>query len=92
MKLAQKGLQRELELSKSLHSKHIPVLISPKFLRERGCGQVDIAYYTGREIKLTEVKHRDSCGLSWKQRTRLKNSVELVCKFFTSPVVLEVKN
>lgn len=46
----------ERELSKKLHQKHTPVLISSKLLRRLGCGQVDVSYVAAGAIILVEAK------------------------------------
>lgn len=83
----QKGLKVELELSKKLHNKNIPFLISSQFLRSFGCGQVDIAYLSKGRLVLVESK--SGGGASGKQFKRLRASQELLSKVLDYPVILE---
>ena len=89
-----KGLNRELELSKSLHANHIPLLISPSLLRSRGCGQVDIAYLLNSyhsqlwDVFLIEIK--SSGHVSRRQMRRLSLSSQFVSQLFSGEIQLKV--
>ena len=81
---ATKGKLREKAYSRSLHFKGIPVLICSKFLRQRGCGQVDVCIFlksrNGNILELHEIK--SSRGPSNTQLLRLRNSQKLLSALF----------
>ena len=62
-----KGLKLELANSKILHTQGTPFLISSKFLRRLGAGQVDIAHYYQGKIFFYEVKSSE-IGIAASQR------------------------
>jgi hypothetical protein len=87
-----KGEQNEKNLSNYFHNRFIPVLISPKLLRELGAGQVDIAYLKKNpnwQLKLIEVKSRSypSPG-QWQ---RLRKAQDYLSKVLECETILEVK-
>ena len=85
------GEEFERGLSKVIHSKKIPVLISSKLLREYKCGQVDIAYVEKNSLKLIEAKSSGIGVLSMQksQRKRLNRSAALLNSLLGIPVDLK---
>lgn len=74
----EKGKILESFYSKKIKPDHIPLLISSKLLRQRGCGQVDLASFDPRRrwAYLYEVK---SFGLvNASQKKRLRSSASFV--------------
>ncbi len=60
--------------------------LSSLLLRERGCGQVDIARFRrGIGLELYEAKSRGS-KLSFSQKLRLRRSAQLCSWLFNLPV------
>lgn len=80
LKSSVRGVELEEVLSSLFHQEYIPLLVSPLFLRERGAGQVDIAYFFEKRIYLVEVK--SSIGCSHRQLKRLRNSGILISSLF----------
>jgi hypothetical protein len=90
LKSSAKGLYLESLLSELFHSEFTPILISSRFLRKRGGGQVDIAYFHGDIIYLIEVK--SFVEWSMKQRQRLNISAQLISSFFQkSSLIYQLK-
>ena len=76
--LKSKGTALELALSRSFHQTGTPIVLSELVLRERGCGQVDLArLLPSGLIELCEVKSNPS-ALSLRQKMRLKRSARTV--------------
>jgi hypothetical protein len=78
----------EALISKKIHSKDIPLLISPSFLREYNCGQIDISSLYRRNsewcVAIVEVKSKNC--ISNSQRLRLKRSGELISHILDCPI------
>ena len=72
-KSTSRGIELELHRSKNIHEAGIPILVSPIFLRNLGCGQIDIAIYRNSKILLYEVKSNKNM-LTKRQINRLKQS------------------
>lgn len=66
----------ECNASKKLHALGIPLLVSGQWLRERGCGQLDIGRLYQEKLQLFEVK--SSFRLSIKQYCRLQKTSALL--------------
>ncbi|TNE98910.1 MAG: hypothetical protein EP326_09025 [Deltaproteobacteria bacterium] len=66
----------EHRASKKLHAMGIPLLVSEQWLRERGCGQLDIGRLYQEKLQLYEVK--SSFRLSKKQYLRLQKTSALL--------------
>ena len=82
-----KGLNRELQLSRLVHSSplgEVGVLVSPRVLRERGLGQIDLCFIRGGRIEVVEVK--GYYGPSFSQRHRLNKT----CRWLGHLLGLEV--
>lgn len=88
----QKGLEREKEISHSIHHQNNALLISALTLRDFCGGQVDLAVLDKAKncIKLYEIKHEDSYGLSRNQYTRLKRSADWLARIFDYKICFEV--
>ena len=84
------GEEFEKLASRYLFHLGIPVLISSRFLRECGAGQVDYAYYNG-SLYLIEIKSHER-GLTHIQRRRLENSVKLLAEIFDCDIHIQVLN
>lgn len=87
-----KGDLFERSLSKCLHTKFTPVLISSKFLRQFQCGQIDIAYISQGELVLAEIKS-SSIGVESMAKTqsrRLQRSVALLYSLLEYPVKFKI--
>ena len=87
------GDEYEQIISKEMHEKYMPVLLSPLLLRRLGAGQVDLAYLdnSSREEKivLLEIK-KNKQFFSGGQRRRLGRSQDLVASIFEKDVVLRL--
>ncbi len=84
-----KGVALESELSKVIHRRCIPVLVSSRLLRSIGCGQIDICGHYGNSLIIYEVKHKPE-AMTQQQRARLNQSLEFLCHVFDSEVHIEV--
>jgi len=91
LKNISRGDELEKNLSKIIHDKYIPVLISSHFLRSKNCGQIDISVFRKGKLVLYEVKNTPEC-ISFKQRRRLNQSLELLCHVFNVEGSLEIKS
>lgn len=80
------GQKFEKEASSFFHGqKHIiPLLVSPLFLRERGLGQVDLAWFQGHYLYVAECKSGEA-KLYWPQERRLKASLKFLSHLFATP-------
>ena len=80
-----KGDSLEAEISKKYHTQHNAVLVSPKLLRSKGLGQIDVSYMENNKIIILEVKSsrigKQVCYSS-KQITRLRYSTLFLCQVF----------
>ena len=75
-------------VSDRFHKQGVPLLVSPVFLRQRGCGQIDVARFINKgvgqwHLEVAEVK----CGereevLPHRQKQRLRKSVSLLSSLF----------
>ena len=85
-----RGIELELEYSKIIHRKGTPLLISPKFLRSMGAGQIDMANIVNKEnikcINLFEIKA--SIIPSKTQIKRLRTSQALLSEIFDQNIRL----
>jgi hypothetical protein len=80
-----KGLSLELIISTKYHKRGIPLLVSPLYLREMGCGQIDIAYIVKNKVFIHEIK---SNGLiSELQIQRIKAASFLIAEILKLPVI-----
>lgn len=79
-----KGVYKEQQHSRQFHQIGIAVLVSSKFLRSRGAGQIDLARYRPWDLSLeiAEVKSAkygfEVSNISFIQFQRLKKSCELI--------------
>jgi hypothetical protein len=83
-----KGSASEKNVSQVFHQQGIPLLISAKVLRSRGCGQIDLARFVeSQKIECLEVKSSVT-GLktSIKQRYRILKSSDFLAKVFNSSI------
>jgi hypothetical protein len=80
----QKGKYLEKELSgKLVGDNRLVFLVSPILLRERNCGQVDLAYFSkASEWLLTLVEVKNGGIMSQKQRERLRKSADFLGPLF----------
>jgi hypothetical protein len=80
-----KGDILESQASLVFHQKGIPVLVSPKYLREKGCGQVDVCRIVEERgdqlIEILEVKTEIEI-ISPNQHQRLRKSSQLLSEVF----------
>lgn len=81
------GLSFECHLSEVFHSKGIPLLISPIFLRQKGLGQVDLARIFQGKVELWEVKH--SPIITRVQMMRLRGAANYLARIFARPPLLK---
>jgi hypothetical protein len=82
------GAAAEAELSKKVHIKGVPILISSSLLREFGCGQIDVSMLyknsSGENcVAIFEVKSSEA--VSAKQIGRLKMSAEFISTILDCP-------
>ena len=82
-----RGTHFETQFSSKFHSEGIPLLVSSKFLRRRGCGQVDLAIIKKTKTVVAECKSGER-GPSVGQRKRLLNSCNFLLLLFNRPVDL----
>ena len=84
--------ESERKLSAYYHGRYTPVLISPKLLRDYGCGQVDISYIENQQIILVEAKSSILGIKSYykKQKNRLVRSASLIQSLIDIPVKLKI--
>ncbi len=66
---------------------HIPLLVSPLFLRERGLGQIDVGSISKKGILVAECKSNTE-RISYRQELRLKNTLKLLVSVFELPAQL----
>lgn len=88
----QKGDYAELKFTKYYHQKYVPVLLSSSFLREQGCGQIDLAYLTRSSkwlLFLIEIKQNQFP--SSQQWGRLKKTQDYLSRILEIESKLEVK-
>ncbi|MGB0454654.1 MAG: hypothetical protein ACPGJV_13175 [Bacteriovoracaceae bacterium] len=80
---------RERKVNLFFHSQNIPLLIDPKFLRSKQCGQVDCCVFDAKKtlIKIIEVKGR--AGISQTQLNRLRGTSQLLGLIFNCAVLLK---
>ena len=71
-----RGEKFELDVSRNIHSKNTPVLISSKLLRRYNCGQIDICLYD-QELIIYELK-LNCRQISGRQYSRLMASQRLL--------------
>lgn len=84
-----KGLQQEIYFSNRLHSLGIPLLVEPRVLQSRGCGQVDIARIDqNKNICIFEIK--SSRFITRAQKVRLRKSAIFLSSVFDMPCRLSV--
>lgn len=83
------ALQLELDISKTFHSEGIPLLVSPKLLRARFMGQIDVARMRKTRdgswiIEAGEVKSSDTGSemLLRGQRKRLLSAINFLAGIF----------
>ena len=83
-----KGLSLELKHSVEFHQNSIPILVSPKLLRSRQLGQIDLARmlrdHDGHKIEVAEVKSSktgEEASLR-SQRQRLMASTSYLASLF----------
>jgi hypothetical protein len=71
-----KGIHKELIKSQQIHGTGIPLLVSAKFLRIRGAGQIDISriIYTKNEYKIEVFEVKSSKRIGIKQSKRIQDS------------------
>ena len=85
------GLKKELEASKDFHSVGIPLLVSPKILRSRNLGQIDLARLLKKNegwiINIAEVKSSDlgQMQMQKSQKYRLISSQNFLSSIFGIP-------
>jgi hypothetical protein len=86
------GLQIELKFSSILHEQMIPLLISDRVLRSRGCGQIDVAGMNNNSItpKITIYELKTKQYPSRKQLTRLRKSQQFLATIFDCEVQLQL--
>ncbi|MBF0300790.1 MAG: hypothetical protein HQK51_18925 [Oligoflexia bacterium] len=83
------GNQIERDFSKTFHQKGIPILVSPLFLRDYGCGQIDFCRMNinkNGEMSAQLVEIKSSSNLSRKQYLRIKKSINLLSQILSIPV------
>ncbi len=86
------GARNESQHSIWFHAADLPLLVSPKVLRKRNCGQIDLAKLEKEKIVIIEVKSSDrgiEVGMKSKQNTRLKKSASFLAFLFRRQI--EVK-
>lgn len=88
----QKGIKAELKASYQLHQRYLPFIISPVILRNRNCGQIDLAHFTSEKLYLFEIKSRNlgKQQICPRQRGRLLRSVQFLGLVFNRDVELRV--
>jgi len=89
MSLYQKGLKKEKELSRVFHknSEGTPILVSPLFLRDKNCGQLDLVRLNKiKTIEVMEVK--SSRWVSKQQQLRIRRSCQLLGHILKRPISL----
>jgi hypothetical protein len=85
------GLALERERSREFHADGLPLLVSPKLLRSRELGQLDLARMKKKEswiLEVAEVK-TSSVGdeaLERGQRKRIVNAAKFLSGIFGCPV------
>ena len=87
-----RGFDLEQQASRHWHKRGIPLLVSPKLLRSRRCGQIDVGVIAagkeGKKICLVECK---SSGLVSKvQYGRLRRSACFLSSLLNFPVFIEI--
>ena len=87
-----RGLAWERKASRHWHKLGIPLLVSSKLLRKRGCGQIDLGVIRsgvqGWKIYLIECKSEGV--ISVVQYGRLKKSAHFLSVLFNLPVSIEI--
>ncbi len=84
------GQDFEKELSERFHSRFPACLISSTLLRSRGCGQIDIAYFSKNRLVLVEAKSSKNIGPSAYQMKRLRSSQRFLSLILDIPVNLTI--
>jgi len=88
-----RGLLNEIKASKNIHSQNTALLISPKILRSRGMGQVDLACYDSKNKKIILVEVKSSefgiMSLQGNQMRRLMHVQSFLSQLFGVGVKLE---
>ncbi|MCY4643031.1 MAG: hypothetical protein OXB88_00270 [Bacteriovoracales bacterium] len=79
-----RGREREVFLSEKYHGRHTAVLISPKVLRSRQFGQVDLCFMRGGRVVVVEVKGYGKVG--GFQMGRLAHACEWLGRLFRREV------
>ncbi len=77
----------EQEYSKKIHKQNIAILISDRLLRDKNCGQIDLASFNGKIITLYEIKRFGV--LSHRQSKRIFKSARMLSEYFTCAVGIE---
>lgn len=89
-----KGENLEKEISIQFHSDGTPLLVSSKWLRENGGGQIDlcrvemISEKCKQDLMVRIVEVKSSVGVSYKQSQRLKKSAQLISAVLNLPVII----
>jgi hypothetical protein len=85
------GDREEQRQSTILHQEQngVPLLVSEKFLRSMGMGQIDMATVRPASVLIWEVKI-DQEFLSPRQWSRLKLSQDYLSKLFKRPAILKL--
>ncbi len=85
-----KGLALELALSRRFHRTGTPLVLSELLLRERNCGQVDLArLLPNGTLEFCEVKSGIP-DLSYRQNARLRRSAHLCSLLFDRPAKISL--
>ena len=85
----EKGHHLERVSSNKLPKDSVCLLISPQFLRERNCGQIDLSFFHKNILYLLELKSSPS-KINYIQKRRLENSATLLGELFNCPVLIKV--
>ena len=87
-----KGLELELKVSRLSHHQNVPFLAYAKCLRDRGMGQVDVAWLQkssdSLQLQVQEVKSQ--FGISPAQLKRLQKTCFFLGELLSLPVFLEL--
>lgn len=88
----QKGKVAELNASKQIHQRYLPILVSSVILRKRHCGQIDLACLNNKILTLFEIKKR-SLGkqqITSTQKMRLIRSANFLGRLLNRKIELRV--
>ena len=84
------GMSWEKITSRRWHRKGLPLLVSPKLLRARGCGQVDVAVIDRGTIYVVECKSGGE--VARVQYQRLKRSAHFLSTVLRRPSQIRIES